>query len=168
MESQRVGRNWATEQQESVREGFSGGVVVKNLPASAGDTGLIPGSGRCPGVGNGNSLQYACLENSMDSGIWQVTLSREELDTTVWLSTHTSVRDVCMQTWAKASLVRGGKGSERVLYQCVELKCLHQNHLMKCRNYALSGQSHLSVGGVSASISFIKAKQLLNIWFSSQ
>ena len=46
-------------------------LVVKNLPASAGDArdkGLIPGLGRFPGVGNGNLLQYSCLENSMDRG----------------------------------------------------------------------------------------------------
>ena len=64
-------------------DGLPGGSVVKKLPANAGDQGLTPGSGRSPGVGNGNPLQYACLENSMDSGVWQVTLSREELDTTV-------------------------------------------------------------------------------------
>ena len=40
--------------------------MVKNLPANAGDSGSIPGSGRCPGEGNGNLLQYSCLENSMD------------------------------------------------------------------------------------------------------
>ena len=45
--------------------------MVKNLPANAGDTGLIPGSGRYPGGGNGNPLQYACLEKSMDKGAWQ-------------------------------------------------------------------------------------------------
>ena len=47
-------------------KGFSGGTVVKNLPANAGDTGSIPGLGRSPGVGNGNPLQYSCLKNSMD------------------------------------------------------------------------------------------------------
>ena len=49
--------------------GFPGGSVVKNPPANAGDTedlGLIPGLERSPGVGNGNPLQYSCLENSMD------------------------------------------------------------------------------------------------------
>ena len=49
---------------------------VKNLPASAGDErdiGLIPGLGRSPGVGNGYSLQYSCLENPMDRGAWQAT-----------------------------------------------------------------------------------------------
>ena len=48
--------------------------MVKNPPANAGDAGSIPGSGRCPGVGNGNPLQYSCPENSMDSGVWQVTV----------------------------------------------------------------------------------------------
>ena len=40
--------------------------MVKDLPANAGDTGSIPRSGRCSGVGNGNPLQYCCLENSVD------------------------------------------------------------------------------------------------------
>ena len=47
--------------------------MVKNLAASvgdAGDKGLIPESGRSPGIGNGNPLQYSCLENSMDRGNW--------------------------------------------------------------------------------------------------
>ena len=51
--------------------------MVKNLPVHAGDTrevGLIPGSGRSPGVGNGNLLQYSCLENPMDRGTWRATV----------------------------------------------------------------------------------------------
>ena len=44
--------------------------VVKNLPAIAGDVGSIPGSGRHPGGGNGNPLQYSCLENFIDRGAW--------------------------------------------------------------------------------------------------
>ena len=47
---------------------FPGGSVVKNLPANAGDAGLIPTSGRSPGEGNGYPLQYSCLEISMDKG----------------------------------------------------------------------------------------------------
>ena len=50
--------------------GFPSGSVVKNLPASAGDVGSIPGSGRCPAGGNGHPLQYSCLENPMDRGAW--------------------------------------------------------------------------------------------------
>ena len=45
-------------------------LVVKNPPANAGDVGLIPGSGRCPGEGHGNPLQYSSLENPMDRGAW--------------------------------------------------------------------------------------------------
>ena len=48
--------------------GFSSHSVVKNLPASARDAGSIPGSGRCPGEGNGNPLQYSCLGNLMNRG----------------------------------------------------------------------------------------------------
>jgi len=48
--------------------------VVKNQPAKAGDMGSIPGSGRSPGKGNGNPLQYSCLENSMDRGAWRATV----------------------------------------------------------------------------------------------
>ena len=54
--------------------GFPGGSVVKNPPASAGDLGSIPGLGRTPGKGNGNPLQYSCLENPMDSGTWRATV----------------------------------------------------------------------------------------------
>ena len=56
------------------RWGFPGGAVVKNLPANAGDTGLIPGLSRSPGEGNGNSLQYSCLGNPMDRGAWWATV----------------------------------------------------------------------------------------------
>ena len=44
--------------------------MVKNLPVNGGDVGSFPGSGRSPGEGNGNPLQYYCLENSMDRGAW--------------------------------------------------------------------------------------------------
>ena len=53
---------------------FPGGSAVKNSPSSAGDPDLIPGWGRSPGEGNGNSLQYSCLENSMDRGVQQATV----------------------------------------------------------------------------------------------
>ena len=50
--------------------------MVKNLPANARDKGLISRSGRSPGEGNGNLLQYSCLENVMDRGVWQATVHR--------------------------------------------------------------------------------------------
>ena len=54
-------------------------LVVKNPPANAGnikDVDLIPGSGRSPGGGHGNPLQYSCLENPMDRGAWRATVYR--------------------------------------------------------------------------------------------
>ena len=48
--------------------------VVKNLSVNAGEAGLIPGLGRTPGEGNGNSLRYSCLGNPMDRRAWQATV----------------------------------------------------------------------------------------------
>ena len=55
-------------------QGFPGSSMVKNLLANAGDAGSIPGWGRSPGGGNDNPLQYYCLENPMDRGVWWVTV----------------------------------------------------------------------------------------------
>ena len=65
-------------------KGFPGGSVVKNLPTNAGDTGLIPGSGRSPGEGSGHPLQYSCPGNPMDRGAWWSTVRgvTKELDMT--------------------------------------------------------------------------------------
>ena len=54
--------------------GFPDGSVVKNPPANAGDEGLIPGSRRYPGKGNGNPFQYSCLRNPIDRGAWWATV----------------------------------------------------------------------------------------------
>ena len=54
--------------------GFPGGSEVKASASHVGDLGLIPGSGRSPGEGNGNPLQYSCLENPMDGGVWWATV----------------------------------------------------------------------------------------------
>ena len=58
-------------------QGFPDGAVVKNLPDNAGDMrhmGSVPRSGRSPRVGNGNLIQYSCLENSMKKGAWQTAV----------------------------------------------------------------------------------------------
>ena len=62
-------------------------LVLEKLPAKAGDIremGSIPGLGRSPGEGNGNPLQFSCLENPMDRGAWWATVcgGRKESDTT--------------------------------------------------------------------------------------
>ena len=54
--------------------GFPGGSDSKSSACNAGDLGSVPGSGRSPGEGNGNPLQYSCLENPMDGGAWQATV----------------------------------------------------------------------------------------------
>ena len=48
--------------------------MVKSPPSNAGDVGSIPGLGRSPGEGNGNPVQYSCLENPMDRGAWRATV----------------------------------------------------------------------------------------------
>ena len=72
--------------------GFPGGSVVKILPANegdSGDVGSIPGSGRSPGEGNSNPLQYSSLENSVVGGFrWASVHGVAELDTTEHLTLH--------------------------------------------------------------------------------
>ena len=66
----------------TIVEGFRGDTsgkkkTTKILPANAGDireAGLVPASGRSPGGGHGNPVQYSCLENPMDTGVWQATV----------------------------------------------------------------------------------------------
>ena len=57
-----------------IYQGFLGGSDDKESACKAEDLGSIPGSGRSPGEGNGNPLQYSCLENSMDRGAWPATV----------------------------------------------------------------------------------------------
>ena len=75
--------------------GLPGGSVVKNPPANAGDVGLIPGSGRSPGEGNGHPLQCSGLENPMDRGARQVTVhgvAKSQTGLSDWAHTHTHTR----------------------------------------------------------------------------
>ena len=67
------------------------GSVVKNPPGNAGDAGLIPGWGRCPGGGHGSPLQYSCLENPMGRGAWWATVHEvaKESDTPERLNNST-------------------------------------------------------------------------------
>ena len=73
--------------------GFPGGSEVKAPACNAGDLGSIPGSERFPGEGNGNPLQYSCLENPMDRGAWWATVHgvAKELDMTERLHFHFGV-----------------------------------------------------------------------------
>ena len=73
--------------------GFPGGRVVKNLPAKARhtkDVVSIPRSGRSPGIGNGNLLQYSCLENSMGREVWWARAHGFTKSTQLSMHTHTN------------------------------------------------------------------------------
>ena len=74
--------------------GFPGGSVVKNLLASAGELGSIPGSGWSPGGGNDNPLQYSCLGNPMDKGAWWATV-HGVAESWTWLSKWTTATTSC-------------------------------------------------------------------------
>ena len=88
--------------------GFPDGTVVRNPPARAGNTrhkGSISGSGRSPGVGNGNPLRYSCLENSTDGGVCQATV---EGLAKIWtqLCTQTHKTSVCQAVCSALDLKR--------------------------------------------------------------
>ena len=76
---------------------FPGGSEVKASACNAGDLGSIPGSGRSPGEGNGNPLQYSCLENPMDGGAWGAIVHGVA-------ESQTGLSDF---TWAENGRVRG-------------------------------------------------------------
>ena len=83
--------------------------MLKRLPTMSGDPGSIPGSGRSPGEGNGNPLQYSCLENPMDGGAWWaivhgVTKSQTGLSNFIHGDSILNSRDITLPT--KARLVK--------------------------------------------------------------
>ena len=78
---------------------------VKNLPTNAGEAVPIPGSGRCPGEGNGSPLQYSCLGNPVDRGISQATIHgvTKELDTTQRLNNNINNKQISsLYPWEQA------------------------------------------------------------------
>ena len=89
-------------------KGFPDGIVVKVLPANAGDTrdkGSVPGSGRSLGGGNGTQLHYACLGNSLDKGAWW-SIVRGVARSRTQLSTHTEQTKPCWK-YNHWSLMKG-------------------------------------------------------------
>ena len=103
--------------------GFLGGSVVKNSPANPGDTrdaGSIPRLGKSPGGGNGNLLQYSCLENTEDRGAWWTTVHEVAKSwTCLSLHTHTRITALCDCWWNFRLWCRGFKKSKAKLFASV-------------------------------------------------
>ena len=106
---------------------FSGGSVVKNLPANAGNVGLIPGLGSSPGEGNGYPLPCSCLENPMDRGAWQTTVhgvARVRHDLLLFLSyQHSPIQWSSLPEFYLASSfgTSGGEGSSYSQPRCLPI-----------------------------------------------
>ena len=93
--------------------------MVKNLPANARDTGLILGSGRSPGEGNSNPLQYSCLGNLMDRGAWWATIhgvARVKHSLATKLPPPPRIKDIHIKTISKRNTVIWAHGR---LIKCV-------------------------------------------------
>ena len=110
-------------------------LVVKNLPANAGDvrdTGSISGSGRSPGGGHSNPLQYSRLENPMDRGAWRATVCRITKSRTrlKWLSTHAcsalfshkkNARMLFSTTWMSLEIIMLSKSDRKIAYDIIHM-----------------------------------------------
>ena len=93
--------------------------MIKNLPTKAEDAGSIPESGISPGEGNGNPLQYSCLENSMHREAWWATVHRvtKELDTTEGLNNNNGQLQARMLCYANKRCSAEVMGSQKMLCQ---------------------------------------------------
>ena len=104
--------------------GFPADSVVKNLPANAGDLGLIPRSGRSPGRGNDNPLQNSCLENSMDRVAWWATVS---------VQFSCSVTSDCATPWTAACQTSLSITNSQSLIKLMSIELvMPSNHLILC------------------------------------
>ena len=103
----RAFKNYCCSKESTVR-GLPWWLSYKESTCNAGDTGLIPGSGRSPGEGHGNPLQYSCLENPMDRGAWQATVHRvaQSQIQLKRLNTHTQSPSIILYLRPKISIYR--------------------------------------------------------------
>ena len=120
---------WAFFYSPKAYEGFPGGSVVKNLPANAGYLSSIPGSGRSPEGGNGNPLQYSCLENPMDRGAWRAPVhaikkSRTRLSDYTTTAKHTSPTEI--------SWLAGGHTARALVSWQIPKSLLPSTQVMLC------------------------------------
>ena len=121
--------------------GFPADLVVENPPANAGNIGYmssIPGSGRSPGRGNGNPLQYSCLKNTTDRGAWQATVheAAKESDLTERLNTdtHAHTNIYIYTTWLN---LRNMLSERNQAWKGTYV--LYDSTYMKCTEWAIQG-----------------------------
>ena len=126
--------------------------MVNNLPANAEDAGSIPGSGRYPGEGNGNPLQYSCLENTMGRGAWKATVNgvtksqtllRDNSTTTEY--ERSALREKLGRKWRKIREVQ-------ISTMTYQVKSCHLRQHQADRKGILQGkplQSHPEQGGLA-------------------
>ena len=106
-------------------KGFPGSSDSKESACSAGNPDLIPGSGRCPGEGNGNPLQYSCLENPMDRGAWRATvLAVAKSWTQHYAADHTS--KLLLPSNILSSNADFPKPVEGLFQECLQTRCHHR------------------------------------------
>ena len=92
--------------------GFPSDSVVKNLPAYIGDVGLIPGSEKKTGAGNGDPLQYSCQENPMDRGIWWATVMVSQRVRHDWVTEHVDMYSITSQNYNHQGIFVGKNNYE--------------------------------------------------------
>ena len=125
---------------DQILKGFTGGSVVKNLPANAGETedvgdsDLIPGSGSSHGAGNGNPLQYSCLENPTVRGAWQATVHGVSKSQHDWVTEHTHTQEYLKCACICGRREKGWDGErvrERGRERQTDLQSKHWSDLLK-------------------------------------
>ena len=122
--------------------GFSGGSVVKNLPANAGDVGLIPGSGRFLGEGHGSPLQCSCLGSPVDRGAWWSTV-QGIVKIQTWLSTHAATNRNWGHDWGHMLLQIGNFSISLSILSIWEQDLSPIPNLMVAQIYRFPGQGHI-------------------------
>ena len=114
--------------------GFPGGSDGKVSAHNAGNPGSIPGLGRSLGEGNGNPLQYSCLENSMDGGAWWATVHGV---TKSWTQLSDFIMNVCLTFWKLACYWDMNSSNKKDIFQSGNGNCINSQHMLHMYMYVM-------------------------------
>ena len=114
--------------------GFPGGSDGKASAHNAGNLGSIPGLGRSPGEGNGNPLQYSCLENSMDGGAWWATVHAV---TKNWTRLSDLIMNVFLTFWKLACYWDMNSSNKKDIFQSGNGNCINSQHMLHMYMYVM-------------------------------